>query len=260
VVAVLAVIYGLFNEGYGATSGAELIRKNLCEEAIRLGRLIAELMPDEAEALGLLSLMTFHNARRPARVDEAGELVTLEDQDRSLWDPRAIQEGEALLEAAIRLRASGPFQLLAAIGACHCAASDAEETDWVEIAALYQRLEEIEPSPVVCLNRAVAVGMADGPAAGLALVAPIEDSGVLPDYYLLPATRADFLRRLGRRDAAKDAYKQALTLAPTETERRYLAKRLVEVSGDRPPATNNTPGSHEVVPRDIGETPEEHRD
>jgi RNA polymerase sigma-70 factor (ECF subfamily) len=211
VVAVLAVIYGLFNEGYGASSGAELIRKNLCDEAIRLGRLMAELMPDEPEALGLLSLMIFHNARRPARVDDAGELVTLEDQDRGLWDSDTIAAGEALLDAAMRRRAPGPFQLLAAVAACHCTASSAQETDGVEIAALYHRLEEIELSPVVSLNRVVAVGMADGPAAGLALVTRIEESGALPGYYLLPATRADFLRRLGRREAAADAYNEAVT-------------------------------------------------
>jgi RNA polymerase sigma-70 factor (ECF subfamily) len=232
VVAVLAVIYGLFNEGYGASSGAELIRRNLCDEAIRLGRLMTELMPDEAEALGLLSLMIFHNARRTARVDEVGELITLEDQNRSLWDSLAISEAEAVLDAAIRLRTPGPFQLLAAIAACHCTAPRAEDTDWVEIAALYERLEEIEPSPVISLNRAVAVGMADGPAAGLALVTLIEESGELPGYYLLPATRADFLRRLGHREAAEEAYKEALTLAPTETERRFLVRRLAEVSGN----------------------------
>jgi RNA polymerase sigma-70 factor (ECF subfamily) len=232
-VAVLAVIYGLFNEGYGASSGADLVRKSLCDEAIRLGRLLAELMPDEPEALGLLSLMIVHDARRPARLDCAGDLVTLEEQDRSLWDTAAIDEGCAILDVAIRRRRPGPYQLLAAIAACHATAPTAEDTDWAEIAALYSRLNRMAPSPVVALNRAVAVAMADGPAAGLPLVDQIEQSGALAGYYLLPATRADLLRRLGRTQEANHAYRRALELAPADAERRYLARRITETATGR---------------------------
>jgi RNA polymerase sigma-70 factor (ECF subfamily) len=228
--AVLAVIYGLFNEGYGASAGAELIRVGLCDEAIRLGRLLVELMPDEPEALGLLALMLLHNARRRARLDAAGDMVTLEDQDRGLWDGAAIDEGWVVLDRAMRLRRVGPYQLLAAIAASHDTAPHPADTDWAQIAALYGRLQQLNPTPVVALNRAVAVAMADGPAAGLALVDEIDRSGVLAGYYLLPATRADLLRRLGHRDGAKAAYRQALALAPTDAERRYLARRLAEVS------------------------------
>jgi RNA polymerase sigma-70 factor (ECF subfamily) len=227
---VLAVIYGLFNEGYSASAGAELIRTDLCEEAIRLGRLLVELMPDEPEARGLLSLMLLHNARRAARLDRDGNLVTLEDQDRGRWNPTAIDEGCAVLDQAIRLRHPGPYQLLAAIAACHATAPTSDETDWVEIVALYGRLQEIAPSPVVALNRAVAVAMADGPSVGLSLVDEIDRSGALAGYYLLPATRADLLRRLGRAVEAGAAYQEALALAPTDAERRYLTRRLTEVS------------------------------
>jgi RNA polymerase sigma-70 factor (ECF subfamily) len=230
IVAVLAVIYALFNEGYGASSGSDLIRASLCDEAIRLGRLLTELMPDQPEALGLLSLILLNNARRSARVDTSGELITLEKQDRSLWDRAAIREGCEILDTAMNLRRPGPYQLLAAIAACHDSATSPEQTDWVEIAALYQQLERIAPSPVVALNRAVAIAMADGPAAGLALVEQIETTGQLAGYYLLPATRADLLRRLGRHQEARDAYRQALALAPTDTERRYLTRRLDEIS------------------------------
>jgi RNA polymerase sigma-70 factor, ECF subfamily len=227
--AVLAVIYALFNEGYSASAGADLVRQNLCAEAIRLGRLLAELMPDEPEALGLLSLMMLHDARRPARVDAAGDLVTLEDQDRRLWDSAAIGEATAVLDAAVRLRRPGPYQLQAAIAACHATAPTAADTDWAEIAGLYRRLAEMVPSPVIALNRAVAVAMADGPEAGLLIVEQLEQSGALSDYHLLPATRADLLRRLGRNQQAEIAYRRALDLAPTDAERRYLAKRLAEV-------------------------------
>ncbi len=227
--AVLAVVYALFSEGYSASAGADLIRQGLCAEAIRLGRLLVELMPREPEVLGLLSLMLLHDARRPARVDRAGELVTLEDQDRSRWDAVAIAEGRALLEAALRLDHPGPYQVQAAIAACHAAAPTAAATDWPRIAALYGRLAEMVPTPVVLLNRAVAVGMADDPPAGLRLVEALEADAQLRDYHLLPATRADLLRRLGRLDEAAAAYREALRLAPTDAERRFLTRRLAEI-------------------------------
>jgi RNA polymerase sigma-70 factor, ECF subfamily len=231
--AVLAVLYALFNEGYSATSGAALVREGLCAEAIRLGRLLVELMPDEPEALGLLSLMVSHEARRPARLDAAGDLVILENQDRAQWDAAAIAEATRILETAIRLERPGPYQVMAAIAACHGSASTAAATDWHEIAVLYQRLSEMIPSPVVALNRAVAVAMVEGPAAGLSLVEEIERSGELSDYYLLPATRADLLRRLGRGGQAVAAYRRALELAQTDAERRYLAKRLEQTAAIR---------------------------
>ena len=229
--AVLAVIYALFNEGYGASAGDELIRTDLCAEAVRLGRLLAELMPDEPEALGLLSLMLLQDSRRAARLDSAGELVTLEAQNRGLWDAHAIAEACKVLDRAVRLRRPGPYQLQSAIAACHAQAPTAADTDWREITLLYDRLSEIAPAAVVSLNRAVAVAMADGPAAGLALVAELEQAGALADYYLLPATRADLLRRLGRDREAAAAYGRALELVATDAERRFLRKRLSEVSG-----------------------------
>jgi len=224
--AVLVVIYALFNEGYGASAGDELIRKDLCAEAIRLGRLLAQLMPDEPEALGLLSLMLVQDSRRAARIATDGELVTLEDQDRSLWDQTAIAEANTMLDRAMRLRRPGPYQLQAAN------APSAAETDWREIVVLYDRLSEFVAAPVVLLNRTVAVAMVEGPAAGLALVDELEATGALPDYYLLPATRADLLRRLGRNAEAAAAYVRALELVPTDTERRFLRRRLSEVSQD----------------------------
>jgi RNA polymerase sigma-70 factor (ECF subfamily) len=229
-VPVLAVLYALFNEGYSATAGAGLVRQGLCAEAIRLARLLAALMPDEPEALGLLALMVLHHARAGARTDAAGDLVTLEDQDRSRWDTAAIAEACAVLDAAVRLGRTGPYQLMAAIAACHATAPAAEATDWAQIALLYGRLSQLVPSPVVALNRAVAVAMADGPAAGLCLVEELDRSGVLSGYYLLPATRADLLRRIGRRGEAGAAYRQALALAPTDPERRYLASKLAETT------------------------------
>jgi RNA polymerase sigma-70 factor (ECF subfamily) len=229
--AVLAVLYALFNEGYSATAGAELIRESLCAEAIRLARLLARLMPAEPETRGLLSLMVLHDARRAARVDAAGDLVTLEDQDRTRWDQESIAEGCAILDKAIRLGRPGPYQLMAAIVACHATAPDAESTDWVEVAALYTRLNEFINSPVVALNRAVAVAMADGPAAGLRMVEQLDADRALDGYYLLPATRADLLRRLGRTAEAAAAYRRALELAGTDAERRFLARRLAETSG-----------------------------
>ncbi len=227
--AVLAVIYALFNEGYGASAGAELIRTGLCVEAIRLARLLARLMPDEPEALGLLSLLLLHDARRPARMDAVGDLVTLEEQDRSRWDTAMIAEASTILDAAVPRRHPGPYRLQAAIVACHASAPTAAATNWTEIAVLYERLSQMVPTPVVALNRAVAVAMADGPAAGLQLVEQLEQAGDLDDYYLLPATRADLLRRLGDYEQAEAAYRRALELAPTDVERRYLARRLTEI-------------------------------
>jgi len=226
----LAVLYLLLNEGYRATAGADLVRQSLCAEAIRLARTLVELMPDEPEARGLLALMLLHDARREARADEHGDLVLLEDQDRSRWNADAIAEGVAELDVALRRSRPGPYQVQAAIAACHATAARAEATDWSEIALLYGRLFELMPTPVVALNRAVAVGMADGPDAGLALVDALDATGTLDGYHLLPATRADFLRRLGRHDAAGDAYRQALALVTSESERRYLARRLAETT------------------------------
>lgn len=227
---VLAVLYGLFNEGYSASAGANPIRENLSVEAIRLARLLVELMPDEPEALGLFSLLLLHDARRTARLDSAGELVTLQEQDRSLWNRDAIDEACRLLDKAMRFGRAGPYQLQAAISALHGTAATPAETDWLEIALLYERLVELVPTPVVALNRAVAVAMADGPEAGLALVDELEQDGALGDYYLLAATRADLLRRLRRGEQARVAYERALELAPTEAERRYLARRITELS------------------------------
>jgi RNA polymerase sigma-70 factor (ECF subfamily) len=223
---VLAVVYLLFNEGYAASAGEDLVRQNLSAEAIRLGRVLVSLLPDEPEAMGLLALMLLHDARRAARVSPSGELVTLEDQDRTLWDASEIAEGERLLETALRLGSPGPYQVQAAIAACHATAPKAADTDWPQIASLYAELRKYVPSPVVALNHAVAVAMADGPAAGLALVDALD----LPDYHLLPATRADLLRRLGRHPEAAEAYRAALSLVTSEVEKRYLAARLAEVS------------------------------
>lgn len=235
--AVLAVLYLLFNEGYSATGGADLVRSNLCGEAIRLARTLATLMPDEPEVLGLLALILLHDARRAARVDPAGDLVTLEDQDRSLWSRAAIDEGVAVLEEALRQGRAGPYQVQAAIAACHVTAPDAEATDWAEIVALYEQLGRLVPSSVVRLNHAVAVAMADGPAAGLALVDDLERSGALEGYRLLPATRADLLRRLGRTAEAAASYRQALDMAGTDAERRFLARRLEETTASGAPAS-----------------------
>ena len=228
---VLGVLYLLFNEGYAASAGADLVRQNLTGEAIRLARLLVELLPDDPEAGGLLALMLLHDARRAARINAAGELVPLEDQDRGRWDASQIAEGARLLEATLRRGRAGPYQVQAAIAACHSTAPSAADTDWAQVASLYGQLERLVPSAVVRLNRAVAVGMRDGPAAGLALVEQLEQAGELAGYHLLPATRADLLRRLGRTDEAAAAYREALALATTDPERRYLTRRLTETTG-----------------------------
>lgn len=225
---VLGVVYLLFNEGYAANTGADLVRAGLCAEAIRLARVLARLMPDEPEVLGLLSLLLLHDARRDTRVDAAGDLVTLEDQDRAAWDRAEIDEGAALLEAVLRRGRPGPYQIQAAIAACHTTAATAGDTDWADIAALYGELRRFVPSAVVRLNHAVAVGMADGADAGLALVAELEEEGELAEYHLLPATRADLLRRDGRTKEALLAYERALDLVENAAERRFLEKRLAE--------------------------------
>jgi RNA polymerase sigma-70 factor (ECF subfamily) len=226
---VLAVLYLMFNEGHSATSGKELIRASLCEEAIRLAGALHQLMPDEPETAGLLGLMLLQYSRRDARVDAAGELVTLEEQDRGRWDAAQIQQGLGLLEAALRRRQIGSYQLQAAIAACHARAGSAADTDWAEIAGLYALLETQTPSPVVRLNRAVAVAMAGDIEAGLAIVDELGGDARLERYYLLDATRADLLRRCGDAAAAAAAYERALALAPSEAERRFLRRRLDEV-------------------------------
>ncbi len=235
IVAVLSVVYLLFNEGYSASAGADLVRVELSTEAIRLGRTLVVLMPDEPEALGLLALMLLHDARRDGRVDAAGELVLLEEQDRTRWDRARIDEGVAILDRALRRNRPGPYQVQAAIAACHTAARRADETDWAEIAALYRELARMTGSPVVELNRAVAVAMAYGPAAGLALVDALDATGTLAGYRYLHATRADLLRRLDRRDEAAAAYRVARDLAATDAERRFLDRRLAERGADPPP-------------------------
>jgi RNA polymerase sigma-70 factor (ECF subfamily) len=220
--AVLSVLYLVFNEGYSATAGDELVRRELCEEAIRLAKLLALLMPDEAEVLGLLALMLLQDSRGDARTDPEGALVLLENQDRSLWDERRIQEGRHVLDRALSLRSPGPYQVQAAIAALHTE----PETDWNQIAALYAQLARQTSSPVVELNRAVAVAMARGPEQGLALMQDLP----LDEYHLYHAARADLLRRLDRLDEAADAYRRALELARTQPERRFLSGRLRELA------------------------------
>ena len=225
---VLQVIYLVFNEGYSASSGEALTRADVADEAIRLGRLLVQLLP-EPEAMGLLALMLLQDSRRAARLSSAGEPVLLEDQDRSLWNREQIAEGAALAEKALSSRRIGPYALQAAIAAVHAEAESAVATDWAQIVALYDVLARAEPSPVVELNRAVAVAMRDGPAAGLALIEAILARGQLGDYYLAHAARADLCRRLGRAAEARAAYRQALSLAQQEPARRFLERRLREM-------------------------------
>ena len=231
--AVLHVVYLVFNEGYFATSGTELTRHDLSGEAIRLGRLLVELLP-EPEATGLLALMLLHESRRRARSSPSGEIILLDEQDRSLWDRALIAEGSALVRRALGSGRAGPYTVQAAIAAAHAEAPSAAATDWAGIVRLYDLLAAADPSPVIALNRAVAVAMRDGPAEGLVLVDDILAGGRLDDYHLAHSARADLLRRLGRREAARAAYERALELARLEPERRFLQRRLDELAGDRP--------------------------
>jgi len=225
---VLHVIYLVFNEGYSASSGTSLTRADLSGEAIRLGRLLVELLP-EPEVMGLLALMLLHESRRQARASAAGEIILLDRQDRSRWDRSLIAEGIALVERALTSRRFGPYTLQAAIGAVHAEAPDAAATDWAQIVALYDLLIRAAPSPIIELNRAVAVAMRDGPAAGLTLVDAILARGELADYHLIHATRADFCRRLGQAVDARASYERALALTKQEPERRFLEQRLAEL-------------------------------
>jgi RNA polymerase sigma-70 factor, ECF subfamily len=229
--AVLSCVYLIFNEGHTATAGPSLVRPDLCAEATRLARLVVELLPDEPEARGLLALVLLTDARRPARMDAEGVLVPLEDQDRSLWDRERIQEGTAILDAALPFRRSGPYQIQAAVAALHAAAPSPTQTDWHQIAALYGALLRHTPTPVVELNAAVALAMAEGVKEGLDWIAGLEARGELTDYHLLHASKADLLRRAGRSVEAAVAYRQALALVTNPSERGYLERRLREVGG-----------------------------
>ena len=224
--AVLAVIYLVFNEGYGASGGADLLRVNLCDEALRLGRLLFELVPAEPEVAGLLALMLLIDARRPARTDADGGFVRLADQDRTTWDREKISEGQALLRRCLLLNRPGPYQLQAAINAVHSDARDAAGTDWPQILALYDQWMALAPNPVVALNRAVAVAQIQGAAQALRLVEELD----LPNYHLLPAVRAELLRRLGRDAAAADAYRRAIELCGNGREQEFLRRCLQEVA------------------------------
>jgi RNA polymerase sigma-70 factor (ECF subfamily) len=226
--AVLRVVYLVFNEGYSASSGRSLTRHDLSTEAIRVGRLLVELLP-EAEALGLLALMLFQESRREARTSSTGDLVLLDAQDRALWNRELIAEGVALLQRALATRDFGGYTLQAAIASVHAAAPTASATNWAAIVRWYDALLRLEPTPVVALNRAVAVAMRDGPAAGLALIDELLERGALADYHLAHAARADLCRRLGRTSAARAAYERALELAQLEPERRFLERRLAEL-------------------------------
>ncbi|MCC8248350.1 RNA polymerase sigma factor [Saccharothrix luteola] len=236
--AVLAVVYLVFNEGYSATSGGELVRGDLCAEAVRLGRVLAELMPDEPEVVGLLALMLLVHGRSPARTGPDGGLVRLADQDRSRWDRAMVAEGRELVRRCLRRNRPGPYQVQAAINAVH---SDPPPTDWRQVVLLYDHLLALTPSPVVALNRAVAVAEVDGPAAALALVDGLATTGgatgrpSMAGYHLFHAVRADLLRRLGRDPEAARAYRRALELAGNDAERDLLRRRLSAVAGSAPP-------------------------
>jgi RNA polymerase sigma-70 factor, ECF subfamily len=232
---VLKVVYLIFNEGYSASSGDALVRRELSAEAIRLARIVVSLLPDEPEAAGLLALMLLHDARREARVDQSGDLVLLEDQDRSRWDGGPIAEGQALMERAIACRRPGPYQIQAAIAALHDEARSWTQTDWRQIVELYRRLLAMDPSPVVELNLGVAVAMADGPPVGLAMIDGLAATGALDTYPYLHAARADLLRRLGRRSEAAAAYRTALGLTDNGAERAFLQRRLDHVTSEEPP-------------------------
>jgi RNA polymerase sigma-70 factor (ECF subfamily) len=227
--AVLTVIYLVFNEGYAATRGGSLVRTDLCVEAIRLGRLVRTLMSPRppAEATALVAMMLLHNARREARLDEAGDVVVLEEQDRGRWDRQLIAEALALVEEAFR-GGPGPFALQAAIAALHCRASRFKDTDWPSILGLYDQLERLQPSPIVSLNRAVAVAMVDGPQPALAIIDALA-AGDLKNYHLLHAARADLLRRMGSPEEAASSYRRALALVTNDSERRFLERRLREL-------------------------------
>jgi len=227
--AVQAVIYLIFNEGYAASAGENLVRNDLCAEAIRLGRVLCELLPHDPENTGLLALMLLQDSRRKARVNEQGELVTLEEQDRSLWDRAEINEGLRLLESALALARAGSYQLQAAIAAVHCEARTARETDWPQIVALYEQLRRLSASPVVALNHAAAVAMSEGPERGLDLIEVVGAGGRLNNYYLFHAARADLLRRLDQFAAAKSAYERALSLTTNRVEQKYIQRRLDEI-------------------------------
>jgi RNA polymerase sigma-70 factor (ECF subfamily) len=228
---VLAVVYLIFNEGYSATEGADLIRRDLCDEAIRLARVLASLLPQQSEVLGLLALLLLHDSRRGARLDAQGELVLLEDQDRSRWNYARAIEGLRILTAAAAMGRPGPYQLQARISAEHATAPTFETTDWTRVIGHYDQLLAISPSPVVALNRAVAIAMRDGPQAGLALVEPLASQ--LPGFYKLALTRADLLRRLGRTHESLAAYREALQAATNLPERRYLQRRIDELERTR---------------------------
>jgi RNA polymerase sigma-70 factor, ECF subfamily len=227
---VQSVIYLVFNEGYSATAGDSLVRRELCAEAIRLCRTLCQLLPDEPENVGLLALMLLHDSRRDARMDKQGKLVTLEDQDRSLWDHDRIREGVALLNRALRMRQAGPYQIQAAISAIHAEASSSAKTDWHEIAALYLELMRRTPSPIIALNHAVAVALSEGLERGLAEIDQVGASGQLEDYHLFHAARADILRRLGRKVESAEAYAAALRLVTNQVEKDYLQDRLRQVT------------------------------
>ncbi len=229
---VLAVLYLVFNEGYAASAGPDLVREDLAAEAIRLTRVVADLLPREPEPVGLLALMLLQHSRRAARVDPQGELVLLADQDRGRWDAALIAEALPLVRRVMRpRRPAGPYVLQAAIAAVHAEASDASDTDWRRLKVLYGALAHVSPTPVVELNRAVAVAMADGPQAGLERIDALAAGGALADYHLLHSARADLLRRLGDNAASADAYRRALALATNDAERRFLERRLADAEG-----------------------------